>query len=223
MTSTARGAAAHLPDSQITPMQATQALRGNQFAADNQQRPDVYLAQASPDDAGQVFALMTPQICRNLIIEPITTIEQARDYVLGLQSAQKWRFSIRHQQHGLIGGLNFNLDGGYLSDPVEAVEVVGTKGEITAVFSYWLGEDYRRKGYGTMAVLQLLDALKGQGINHYLAQVLGRNTGSRKLLEKLGFRCDNSAITDIHDLSALWDYRRSDVHGLSTPPLKGNK
>lgn len=58
----------------------------------------------------------------------------------------------------------------------------------TAQIGYWLGKRFWRQGIATQAVAQLLDfCFQARGLAYIEAQTLARNTGSCRLLEKLGF------------------------------------
>ena len=145
----------------------------------------IYLTKASVEHVETVFELLTPKTCRDLAISPVDTIEKARDFINGVNSNQNWRMFICHQEHGVIGGLSFTLIEGQSG---------ATNGQMTAMFSYWLGENYRRKGYTVTAVKILLDSLKEKGVKHFLAQVYPYNIGSQKVLEKFNFRCDPMSL-----------------------------
>jgi RimJ/RimL family protein N-acetyltransferase len=155
----------------------------------------IFLKPLSQDDASAVLNLITVEICRDLAIDPIETLTQAKDFINGVTSMQKWRFAICHHEHGLVGGLSFTV---FADD----------QGRTTATFSYWLGEDHRRRGYAYKALLQLLYAFFQQGVTHFVAQVYPYNIGSQKLLYKLGFSCDQQLMAKNIDKKVLIDFTR---------------
>lgn len=153
----------------------------------------IYLTKATVEHADTVLKLLTPRTCRDLAISPIDSLEKARDFINGVNSNQNWRMFICHQQHGVIGGLSFTI-------------IKGTNGQMTAMFSYWLGEAYRRKGYTVTAVKLLLDSLKEKNVKHFLAQVYPYNIGSQKVLEKFNFSCDPMAMLQATNPPKLVDF-----------------
>lgn len=164
--------------------------------------PEVSLALVSPEDVEQVQALLTPQVCHGLVISPVQSMDDALAFIRGENSAQQWRFSICHPQYGVIGGTSFTL--------APSAQAFDHPDQMTAVFSYWLGQDYQGKGYASTAVQLLLKALREQGIKRFLAQVRPANIASQKLLARLGFHCDATAGHDSGDGVILQDFVRND-------------
>lgn len=157
----------------------------------------IYLTAATIEHAAMVLELLTPRICRDLAMSDVDSIEKARDFINGVNSDQNWRMLISHYDHGVIGGLSFTLIEG------QGGEI---DGQMTAMFSYWLGEAYRRKGYAVAAVRILLDTFKKNGVRHFLAQVYPYNIGSQKVLEKFNFRCDPMALLQATNPLKLVDF-----------------
>ncbi|MCF6326150.1 MAG: GNAT family N-acetyltransferase [Devosiaceae bacterium] len=61
---------------------------------------------------------------------------------------------------------------------------------------YWLGEPFWAKGYATEAVNGLLGAALKSGINKIFAHAMEENTGSIKVLKKVGFDEISTQIDD---------------------------
>ncbi len=81
---------------------------------------------------------------------------------------------VRTADGALIGGLGLHR----IDDEHRLAEV-----------GYWIGRPYRRQGYGAEAVDALVRVVFGRlGLNRIEAHVFVENTGSHRLLRRLGFR-----------------------------------
>lgn len=85
---------------------------------------------------------MNPTICRGLAIDLIDTLAKAEDFIAGIGSDQKFRLAIIHHKHGFIGALGYRI---YTTPP----------NKLTAMFSYWLGEQWQGNGYAYNALTLL--------------------------------------------------------------------
>lgn len=137
---------------------------------------ELYLMPVVPEMAQTLLPLMSTKICKGLAIDPIKTVNDMRRFISGTYSLQKWRFFIMHGTLGVIGGISFGLIG-------------DKESKMTALLSYWVAEDYQGNGYGFVALSLLMEALKNQGVTHYLAQVYPYNIASQNILKKCGFVC----------------------------------
>ncbi|MCL1124970.1 GNAT family N-acetyltransferase [Shewanella surugensis] len=137
---------------------------------------ELYLMPVSLEMAEAIFPLMSAKICEGLAIKPIESINDVRHFIKGTDSLQKGRFFIVHHSLGIIGGISFGL----INDRERL---------ITALLSYWVGDEYQGNGYATTALSSLMYTLKNQGVTQYLAQVFPYNIASQKVLKKLGFEC----------------------------------
>ncbi|WP_299009010.1 GNAT family N-acetyltransferase [uncultured Shewanella sp.] len=136
----------------------------------------IHLIPAEPAMAKNILPLMTKRICQRLAIAPIETLQDMTCFIQGTYSLQKWRFFIINQPLGIIGGISFGLLG-------------EDEKSVTALLSYWIGEEYQGQGFATQALSLLMGVLNKQGVNHFLAQVYPDNLASQKVLMKLGFEC----------------------------------
>ncbi|WP_299494689.1 GNAT family N-acetyltransferase [uncultured Shewanella sp.] len=153
---------------------------------------EVNLIPADPNIAEAMLPMMTNNICQRLAIEPIETVEEMACFIKGSYSLQKWRFFIENSVLGVIGGVAFGLVG-------------GKQQPMTAILSYWIGEEYQGMGFATHALTLLMNVLENEGVKHYLAQVYPDNIASQKVLMKLGFECLDPNV-DIEGFSGLIDF-----------------
>ena len=148
-------------------------------------------------DASRILALMTEDIYTRLAISPVTNLAEAKHFLLGEGSTHKERHGICHPQAGLIGTVGYGLS--------------GEKGWQSATISYWLGSDWRGKGYGSQALTLLLNHLNELGVSRFSAQVYAFNTPSQELLLKFGFRrTKGNSIACLDDDMAVLDFCRID-------------
>ena len=109
-------------------------------------------------------------------------------YPYTLKHAEKWIKHAIEKQDGYDLGI-------ILKDTNEVIGGIGIHklgesnkykvGEI----GYWLGKEYRKKGYTKEAAIILIDYLfKKFGLRRIYAPVYSPNIGSQKLLESLGFK-----------------------------------
>ena len=158
--------------------------------------PTISLKPASSADANLVLQLLTADICKNLDISPITTHQEALQFVQGQSLDHHQRFSIWHSQQGMIGHVSFRSE--------------NIQKQRHANISYWVGEPYQRRGYAKQALNLLLKNLNQQGVNKVSAQVYRYNTASQHLLITLGFQCLYADHDDSsHQAMAILDFEMS--------------
>jgi ribosomal protein S18 acetylase RimI-like enzyme len=87
-------------------------------------------------------------------------------------------------------------------DPDSGVKVgfvwLGIQGEgvkrFPTLFQLWISEDYRRRGYGTNALLALEERVAALGFDEIWLHVFGHNLAARALYEKLGYAATNVSM-----------------------------
>lgn len=77
-------------------------------------------------------------------------------------------------------------------------KIVGTD---EAEFALIVADKFQRKGLGTTLLQLLLEVARDEGVKVVSADVLSRNTGMRRICEKLGFHIEN---TDDPDVLHVW-------------------
>ncbi|MCL1126555.1 GNAT family N-acetyltransferase [Shewanella surugensis] len=161
-------------NSSIIKEQKTQTHNDIHLVSHNKKQT-IQLRRIQLSDAPTVKQLMTTEICQTLSIAPITTINQAHDFILGKNSNQNIRLGISHRRYGLIGGISYCTQKNNLDQTV-------------VLFSYWLGQQYQRQGYTFNALSQLFKQLENKGSTQFLAKVYPSNVPSQNLLKKLAFQ-----------------------------------
>jgi len=87
-------------------------------------------------------------------------------------AGEEFAFAIRNENGDLVGITGL-------------VDVTDT----TAELGFWIGKSYWNRGYATAAARQTVEfAFDTVGLRRVVARPLARNTPSRRVLEKLGFR-----------------------------------
>ena len=72
---------------------------------------------------------------------------------------------------------------------------------------YWLGEEYWGRGIMSNAVAEVLEIAKQEKVERVIADVKEGNWGSRKVLEKNGFKfCDEHY--SLEGKCVLWDFEK---------------
>ncbi|QXE01598.1 GNAT family N-acetyltransferase [Terribacillus sp. DMT04] len=136
----------------------------------------VHLRPIAVSDAAYLFAFWSdPEVTAFMNISPMQRVEQAEEmiaYITQLNNAN--RYTIVLNEHTIIGTCGFNY-----------IDSANQRGEI----GYELGKKYWRKGYMSQALQALLQEGYFQlDLNRIEAKVEPKNSASRMLLEKFGFR-----------------------------------
>ncbi len=132
----------------------------------------LHLAPLVQADARRLLQLIDDGICRQMNIEPVKSLEHAKDLVRAQCSSQTTRLGIWHQEYGLVGSTGY----GHCDE----------QNIRTASIYYWLGAQYQRRRLGSQ-VLRLLLPLVKQQFKEITADVYEDNRASIRLLEKAGF------------------------------------
>src|SRR5437764_196542 len=144
---------------------------------------DFYLSRHSREDTPRVVkSLNNPSISNMLRLPPFPyTPEDADKWYTFLEGEKitdpdtaRFRWSIRNVSSGeMIGDSSLvKLENGYR-------------------LGYWLGEEYWGRGIMSNAVAEVLEIAKREKVERVIADVKEGNWGSRKVLEKNGFKfCD---------------------------------
>lgn len=138
--------------------------------------PSVSIKPLESCHAPAVLQMMDQDICNYLGRRPCENLDEAIQYVYDFDSTQPIRFAITHHHLGFIGVISFGVL------PATHLEVV---------IGYWIGHAFQKQGYASQAIQLLLSVLKQIDVYRVLAEVYPNNTNSSRLLERLGFSCED--------------------------------
>lgn len=128
--------------------------------------------------APAVLHMMNDDICRYLGRRPCENLQQAIRYVYEYDGTQPIRFAITHKDAGFVGVISFGL---LAAEPLEVI------------IGYWIAQEFQKCGYASRAIKLLLAVLKDIQVYRVRAEVFPGNIKSIRLLEKLGFFCEDKS------------------------------
>lgn len=149
------------------------------------------------------------------------------------RSAYRWR--LRHYERDQREGWGYSLFLLRASDQelLGGISIGNLRRGVAQCCSlgYWIGEPYARQGYMSEGLFAVLDFIFGPlGLHRAEAACLPRNTASRRLLEKLGFREEGLARGYLRiagrwqdhvlyaQLAEEFQERRGELRAATTPP-----
>ncbi|MDE1462182.1 GNAT family N-acetyltransferase [Spartinivicinus poritis] len=153
--------------------------------------PWLFLQLMVVEDATRVKTLMTDMICNHLGVKPIYSVADAKDFISRKGFAAKKRIAICHSRYGLMGGIGYSIE----QSP-----------NLHAVVSFWLGDGFQGKGYGSKALLLLCNRLQRLVLTHFMAQAYAYNIASQRALCKAGFK--PIAENNTHEANDVVDFER---------------
>lgn len=141
------------------------------FRAAPQSTRGLRLEPLSPHHAEQLhFQYRDPRISMLTMLPALDSVEKTRLWI-ETESALKGNMNcaVMHEHWGLVGFCSAQRSGD------------------DAYFSFWIGVDYQRYGYGRLAAVELIDMLRRCGLRSLFAASFQDNEAARRTLNSIGF------------------------------------
>jgi RimJ/RimL family protein N-acetyltransferase len=132
----------------------------------------VRLEPLSPHHAQQLHVqYRDPRISMSTMLPALASVEQTRTWI-DTETALKENMNcaIMHEHWGLVGYASAQRSGD------------------AAYFSFWIGTDHQRHGYGRIAAAAMFDMLRKSGLKDLFAANFQDNVAARRTLDALGFQ-----------------------------------
>ena len=141
----------------------------------------------------EMVTIKHAEILEELISDPAvaeTTSNIPHPYPVG--GAEQWITRSQHEREEGKSHCFSILAAGEFVGVISILNVAEGQGEI----GYWIGRPYWGRGYATAAGRQVIAfGFRDVGLSSFIGKCLARNTGSYRVLEKLGFQL--SVFTEI--------------------------
>jgi RimJ/RimL family protein N-acetyltransferase len=128
-----------------------------------------------------------PDVPRLAGLPPLRSVAAARRWIASQEAVLgKITLAVVEAEHGLVGSV--------------ALRQAGS----AALFYYWIGRDFQRRGYGAFALRLLCDFAGSRGVTHLFSAVYRKNARSRRALEANGFRPLASSVRPVATDAVLY-------------------